>query len=238
MKIRILSDLHFEFHQDGGASFLLNPDPNDVDVLILAGDICGHWQIVETMSNFAKVYKHVIAITGNHEHYGSDFKAVRKEYSKIKASNFHFLDRTTVTITDQRFVGCTLWFTHGARNNVLRHSMNDFDKIKDFDPQVYEENILDQDFLHKTVSSDDVVITHHLPSFNSVHPKYAGNALNCFFVCDQEQLIKNRHPKIWVHGHTHESLFYNIHGTQVVCNPFGYAGYELNPKFRDVVLTT
>ena len=59
MKIRILSDLHFEFHQDGGASFLSDPDPKEVDVLILAGDICGHWQIVDVMSKFAQVYKYV-----------------------------------------------------------------------------------------------------------------------------------------------------------------------------------
>jgi len=237
MKIRILSDLHFEFHQDGGASFLSDPDPKEVDVLILAGDICGHWQIVDVMSKFAQVYKYVIAVSGNHEHYGASFDIVRKNFAKVNKPNFHFLDRKTVTIDGQRFVGCTLWFPNGPRNHVLRHSMNDFEKIKNFDPQVYQQNSLDQDFLHQTVSTDDVVITHHLPTFHSVHPKFAGNALNVFFVCDQEQLIKNRHPRLWCFGHTHESMRYTIHGTEIICNPFGYAGYEINPQFKDVVLT-
>lgn len=237
MKIRLMSDLHFEFHKDGGLSFLSDPNPDEVDVLILAGDICGHWQITETMRNFARGYKHVIAVSGNHEHYGSDFKDVRDKYKKVDRENFHLLDRTTVTIDGQRFVGCTMWFAHGARNHILRHSMNDFEKIKNFDPQVYEQNALDQDFLYQTVSSDDIVITHHLPAFHAVHPKFAGNALNCFFVCDQEQLIKNRHPKVWIHGHTHESIDVLVHGTRIVCNPFGYAGYEMNPNFKDVILT-
>ncbi len=79
----------------------------------------------------------------------------------------------------------------------------------------------------------DIVITHYLPSFRSVHPKFAAEPTNCFFVCDVEDLIVERQPALWLHGHTHESADYQIGKTRVVCNPFGYVGYGLNSAFKD-----
>jgi hypothetical protein len=60
-----------------------------------------------------------------------------------------------------------------------------------------------------------------------------GNPLNPFFVCDLERLIRERRPKLWIHGHTPSSLNYRIGATNVVCNPFGYAGMEQNSAFDD-----
>ncbi|MCY1376215.1 hypothetical protein D9M69_636870 [compost metagenome] len=38
---------------------------------------------------------------------------------------------------------------------------------------------------------------------------------------------------LWVHGHTHDSFDYMLHGTRVACNPRGYAknGVNENPLF-------
>ena len=36
---------------------------------------------------------------------------------------------------------------------------------------------------------------------------------------------------LWVHGHTHDSADYTIGATRVLCNPRGYSGVELNPRF-------
>jgi Icc-related predicted phosphoesterase len=38
---------------------------------------------------------------------------------------------------------------------------------------------------------------------------------------------------LWVHGHIHDSMDYNVKGTRVICNPRGYAPKELNPDFQD-----
>lgn len=75
----------------------------------------------------------------------------------------------------------------------------------------------------------------------SVAPEYKGSALNPFFVCDVEHVIRRNRPKLWIHGHTHTSCDYWIdhpvghvgsQTTRVVCNPFGYARHEENPKFN------
>jgi len=68
------------------------------------------------------------------------------------------------------------------------------------------------------------VLTHHAPSYQSVHPKYrtAGIA-NGAYASDLDDLILS-HPQIkyWSHGHTHESFRYRINECEVICNPRGY----------------
>ena len=48
--------------------------------------------------------------------------------------------------------------------------------------------------------------------------------------------MKNNPRKLWVHGHTHSSFDYNIHGTRVVCNPRGYEDHDLNPEYYDIII--
>jgi hypothetical protein len=76
-------------------------------------------------------------------------------------------------------------------------------------------------------------VTHHLPSLNSVAPRYAGHPLNPFFVCDLAELILSRRPRFWFHGHTHTSARYQLGASTIACNPFGYVGVELNGDFAD-----
>ena len=63
-------------------------------------------------------------------------------------------------------------------------------------------------------------------------PRYAGHPLNPFFVCDLERLILERRPRLWLHGHTHNSVRTKLGETSLFCNPFGYVGIELNPEFE------
>lgn len=68
-----------------------------------------------------------------------------------------------------------------------------------------------------------------------MHPKYKGSPLNRYFVGAAEQVFENR-PALWIHGHTHESMDY-LHGTtRVLCNPFGYMDYEVNPHFNPALV--
>ncbi len=67
MKLQIMSDLHLEFYKDRGKSFLESLDLTDIDVLILAGDIATRGLIESTLNWFAKNYKQVVYVHGNHE---------------------------------------------------------------------------------------------------------------------------------------------------------------------------
>jgi Icc-related predicted phosphoesterase len=77
-----------------------------------------------------------------------------------------------------------------------------------------------------------VVCTHHSPSHQSCHPRYAHDQLmNGGYHSDLEDFINERpNIKLWTHGHTHEDFDYMVGETRVVCNPRGYIGYEGRAK--------
>lgn len=179
-------------------------------------------------------YPNVIVVLGNHDYYKASPSEVHEAMLRVTAKhrNLHWLENGTVRIDGVRFVGTTLWFKENS-NPTLSSWMTDFQVIRQFEPWVYLQNEASVHFLHETVQPDDVVITHHLPSFMSVSPKYAGHPLNAFFVSDVESVIQKGKPQLWIHGHTHESVDYHIGATRVLCNPFGYARQEENRKFND-----
>lgn len=67
-------------------------------------------------------------------------------------------------------------------------------------------------------------------------PRYAGDPLNAFFLCDMEALIEERKPHWWIHGHTHEPCDYRLGATRVVANPRGYPD-EARLSYAPVTLT-
>jgi len=233
MKLLILSDLHFEFHADSGKNFVDTLPTEGVDVCILAGDITTWPGIPHALRCFCEKYPEVIYVHGNHEFYGGPKEKAYRQTEKAckENSNLHWLDCSHVEIGGQRFLGGPLWF---KRSNGPKWAMADFMHIHGLESWVYDANRQFINFLSDNLTSKDVVISHHLPSQKSVAPMYKGNALNSYFLCDVEPLIRDRLPKLWVHGHTHESLDYKIlDTTRVVCNPFGYVGVELNRFFRE-----
>ena len=87
MRIKILSDLHFEFHADNGLSFIKSLDNKNIDVLVLAGDIAT-WNtaqfcidmLCEHFSNSTVLY-----VLGNHEYYKTSREHVwNKVIPKLK----------------------------------------------------------------------------------------------------------------------------------------------------------
>lgn len=233
MRIQILSDLHFEFHPDGGAAFTEKCYCADVDVLVLAGDICLSAELPCVLADFCVRYAHVVYVAGNHEPYGSSIETVRGDLARAASScvNLHVLDNSVATIGGQRFVGTTLWFPDSPYNDLYAHALNDFQRIVGLHDQVYAENSRAVQFLRENVQRGDVVITHHLPSERSVPLRFRGDPMNRFFVCPLDDLVRDRAPAAWIHGHTHDTCNYLLHETHVVCNPFGYTGYETNPRF-------
>ena len=46
--------------------------------------------------------------------------------------------------------------------------------------------------------------------------------MNVFFVCDMAPHVRERQPKLWIHGHSHDCCDYMLAKTRVVANPLGY----------------
>ena len=163
------------------------------------------------------------------------------------------LDDAEVVIDGVRFLGSTLWTDFmlqgdGAPKQLAvdaaQRFMRDFSRIRSGDGNALftpadaaarfarHAAWLDAK-LDTTHAGPTVVITHHAPSPRSIHPRFAGSALNACFVSDAEHLVGAARARWWIHGHTHDSFDYALHGTRVVCNPRGYAknGVNENPLF-------
>ena len=128
----------------------------------------------------------------------------------------------TVVIAGQRFIAGTMWFRAAPTAEPNKRFMHDFSLIQDFEQWVYEQNVAFEKILASQVGADDVVVTHHLPAFESVPVRFARSAMNAFFVCDMAPRVRERQPKLWIHGHSHDRCDYLIGKTRVVANPLGY----------------
>lgn len=82
------------------------------------------------------------------------------------------------------------------------------------------------------VNSNDIIISHHLPSYKSIADKFIRSKLNCFFVSDCEKEIIEKQPKLWFHGHTHSECDYYINNIHILCNPVGYPTERNDYKWK------
>lgn len=259
MNIRLVSDLHNEF-SDHDFDLPILVGEQDM-VLVLAGDITAemrddvyapfHWsQHTNLIREWTKRHRAVVMVAGNHEYYGGIMEDVREWWSNVDASepDFHFLDNKTVIIDGVRFVGGTLWTNmknanpmtmmtvQGAMNDFNKIKMRDGEGVKSFTAQDWlNEHALTLDYLKTRLAEEfdgpTVVVTHHLPSFQSVDPQFYGSGLNDGYASELWPFIYDNDVAMWFHGHTHASVDYMIGCTQVVCNPRGYAPDMLNPNF-------
>ncbi len=250
MRIRVLSDLHLEF-QDWV------PPPAPADVVVLAGDIhVGVEGVIWARRHFADAQ--VIYVPGNHEFFGGEMGATLQELRRVAAvHDVQLLDGDAVMIDGVRFLGATLWTDfalYGPDASMIarafadaQRGMVDYRAIRLADsgllrPQdtlaIHQRQLawLAQQ-LAQPFAGATVVITHHLPHARSVHAKYTGDLLNPAFASDLAALV--REPvQLWIHGHTHESMDYELNGTRVVCNPRGYLPHQPNPAFRPGMIVT
>jgi len=84
--------------------------------------------------------------------------------------------------------------------------------------------------LARSFDGRTVVVSHHVPHPKSISPQFESHPLNPAFVSDLSQIIENRKPNIWIHGHTHCSCDYFVGQTRIICNPHG--GAHPNPQFE------
>jgi hypothetical protein len=111
-------------------------------------------------------------VPGNHEYYKSSPKQVARNLARLAKDIPEVVipDNGAVVIAGQRFIGVTMWFRPDPMGNMNKRLMNDFSLIEDFEPWVYDQNAAFEKALATRLEAGDVVLTHHLPTPQSVPP--------------------------------------------------------------------
>jgi Icc-related predicted phosphoesterase len=231
VRIRVLSDLHLEF-----ADF--RPPPVQADVVVLAGDIhVGIKGVAWARQEFPDVP--VLYVPGNHEYYrGAIPRLLDKLRHEASGSNVRILEQESITVAGVRFAGCTLWTDMALIDDdpqigmAASSVMSDFKLIR-VSPK--HRRLRPEDtvaFHHQSrrwlqeqlqgETAARVVISHHAPLPESLHPDYAGDRSNAAYASNLRGLLQQTKPCLWIHGHVHYARDYRLGSTRVVSNPRGY----------------
>ena len=254
MKIKVVSDLHLECNAEGHGV----PDLGEGDILILGGDIlCArHFKkdgpLKKVYNDFlqkcVKNFDEVLYINGNHEFYGYNVKGTFDVLAEHLPKEIHYLENDYVKIKDWVFLCCTLW-TDFRNENPLEmmeasRFLNDYKTIRigsnyrkmnpDDTLKFHKKSKLFLQQKLEQFKNDKVwILTHHSPSYQSIHPKYKMETTNGSYASDLDDLIlDNPQIKYFSHGHTHSSFDYFIGECRIICNPRGYFPMEINPNFN------
>lgn len=244
MKISLISDTHLEC---GGLTL-----PGG-EVLILAGDICEYrsFRHTGTVYDFfyteCAKYEQVFMVMGNHEHYHNRFDRTYTDLVSVLPANVTLLEDQVVDYQGVMFLGATLWTDLNRGDPItawhLKTAMNDYRIVQNHYPaknlyykltpeHTAEVHRKTREYFKSVLETNRdrtfVVITHHAPSFASVHERYRSDTtMNGGFASNMDDFILD-HPNIkyYFHGHMHDPVDYMIGTTRVMSNPRGYTPYE------------
>lgn len=239
MKIALYSDLHLETLRNFPALESIPRPKAESDLTILAGDIHQGTQGLAALADLGE--KNHIYVAGNHEYYHHDIEILDDQLHELAArKGLNYLQRNSVVVDGVRFMGCTLWTDFNIQPGwrlgaelVARSFLPDYKLIrcrgKQFTPSMsidlHHMNVewLTQE-LGKPFEGKTVVVTHHAPHPQSIHPRFNLSPINAAFVSDLSRLMGK--ADVWLHGHMHDSFDYTVHqqsgATRVLVNPRGY----------------
>lgn len=254
LKLYVVSDLHLEYSP-------WVPDPDAVaqaDIVVLAGDIgIGTHGVSWAAKTFPT--KPVIYVIGNHEFYGGNISRTAIEIKQAaRGTNVTVLDNDELVLQPGvtggepvRVLGATLWtdfalFGDDVVNQALmqaKHFISDFSCIT-FGTTGWmtpaQSVILHRasvDYLRAKLAEpfdgQTLVVTHHLPSFNTVAKQYEQDIICAAFASHLDDLVCQ--ADLWIAGHTHVSFdTVGKQGGRIVVNPRGYVrgGEQENPAFN------
>jgi len=234
MRIHLLSDLHNEFTP-------FKPEVTNADVVVLAGDIdLGTRGIEWAKQAFACP---VLYVPGNHEFYRGHLNKTLQAMRLAGDERVHVMDRDEIVMGAVRFLGVTMWTDFESAGSrplaelIAQQTLSDFHQIRTHNyrrirpADLIELSTTARNWLRSKLAEPHdgltVVITHHAPTLRSLEGNpHAGTNLDAAFANDWEDLMGSDRVALWLHGHTHTSVDFEVDGTRVVSNQRGYPGEE------------
>jgi len=237
----------------------LHPQRNDSE----ARSVKKTWEYLKKniFPQYKKIFL-IMGNHDHYQHVFKNTADIWREHIK-DVPNLVFLENQDYFFEDTLFVGCTLWtnFLNGNPSAMMiaQGYMNDYYLIleKKYEELSYQDRmnwnhkkpVITPEFIYDVhqksmiylkeiveLNNDlkVVVITHHAPSFQSIHGRHVGDNASPAYASNLEEFIlDNPNIKVWLHGHTHHSCKYQIGETKILSNQCGYKGetsyYHFNP---------
>ena len=185
--MELISDIHLEYDP----TYRINRIGG---ILIIAGDLGKviNKSYYDFLADVSDRYDHIILVAGNHEYYGTTIEKGERLLREIttKLPNVHYLQCDKVVINEIEFLGCTLW----SEPTVDHWLTNDGSSIKDFSLEQYQDlNTQHRDWLTEQLNIPStrkkIVVTHYLPSYRCIDPKYNDENTNSFFASHLDDLV-------------------------------------------------
>lgn len=254
--LQFASDLHLEFCELNKYKFERFIVPKS-DILVLLGDIGNPRKPTYKafLNDCSNNFKLVLVITGNHEYYSEFSDSIEDTNIFITDlcktfTNVVFLNNSSYTYNYNEkeiiFLGSTLWsFILPRERRIIKDVSGDLcnifiNKQPITIDQINELHKRNVEWIQTTLESikDNnatiIVLTHHLPTYKAIVPKYRNSDFNSMFASDLDHIIKKYNIFAWIFGHTHSKIDIEVENTNLLCNPRGYilnhGGYE-NAKY-------
>jgi len=246
-RLWVWSDIHAEWPENPWDPAAHAP-AEGFDVVVVAGDV--HTPLTRSLDWLAERLPGVATayVPGNHDFYydrGEDrytiYDQIERGRDRAAALGVHLLLDETVTVGGLRVVGATLWsdfrlgpygLTQAMQIAQGRFGMNDYRRIRTgprsrnrIEPrEILAMHRASRAFIEGELAchhdGPTVVVSHHAPHPASLPDPHAD--LAWCYASDLTDLILDRGPDLWIHGHVHRASAYHVGRTRIVCNPRGH----------------
>ena len=144
----------------------------------------------------------MIVVPGNHEFYKYYDIASLQEGELVQIrSNVKVYYNAIVNMGDVDMILSTLWAHIPLQDAFATES-----GVTDFHRIMFKE----------------LVVTHHVPSFQLSSPDFKGSRINGAFVSNEDDFIETCGADYWIYGHSHRNIDKLIGKTQCISNQLGY----------------
>lgn len=255
MKISVLSDIHIDFYTNPNKNKIqgqlerslygLLDDSEDVEVLIIAGDISHYNHQIKLLKVIAERwnYKKIFCVLGNHDFYlVSQSQKKKYENSVNRAQAWYdyedpdgivkILNGNIVEYKGVKFGGCASFYDGSfgvpismygeTQIDKWNRTMNDARLIYGMG-DMYEIASRENRKI-KNILEADVIITHVCPVDNNIafQDRYKDADTNLFYCFNGVDYVKETNAKYWVYGHSHGYHDFELFDTKFVMNALGY----------------
>lgn len=221
MKIQYASDLHLEFKENVDW-FLENPIIPTGDILVLAGDIAYLGTELYSEHPFwdwcSRNFDQTIVVPGNHELYRSfDINELCDGWTLDIRENVKVYYNSVISLGGETdLIASTLWaHIPPSEAYFTEHGVADFRAIRDGDHRLSWNRFNDEhnkcvEFIRKSVeysnARTNIVVTHHVPSFDLMAEEFKGSLINGAFTSDLNALMESLPIDYWIYGHSHRNI--------------------------------